>query len=160
MSLSHALLAQVSDRVPFQNRVEQIIARADKTTVRCELSAAERLGFALTRLELIEEDQGMQTFAQLERRAEQLCAKVTYLLEPLQPIELDRQLGSALLRSRVPRRRGDLLSYYEVLANTDHHMTVQRFCYDRAARKRRVVEFVLSPDQLEMLVDDLLLTAN
>ena len=63
----------------------------------------------------------------LETRAEQVCQRVTGLLEPLRLVEVDAPRQSALLRSEQPGQRGDERFYYEVLLDGDGGATVRRY---------------------------------
>ena len=161
MNISESIRRGVQHRAPFHNHVEQIIASESGLTVRCAVSGAERLACALTQLELVEEGLKSLTMEQLNARAERICQKITYLLEPLGKIEVDSLAKSALLRSAKPKTTGTQISYYELLASADRHTTLKRYCYDASRRDRTAVEFSLSNEQLELLLDDLVtLTAE
>ena len=161
MNLSWIVRSRVADRAPFRDRLEQVIASRDRVTVRCEVSCADSLGCALTQMQVLDEG-GPETLApeQLAARAERICDTVTYLLEPLRTIEVDQRAHVALIRSREPRRRGTQLSYYELLTTDDHGMSLHRYRFDDATRKRTAIPYVLTGDQLETLLDDLFLAAE
>jgi hypothetical protein len=151
----------VQHRAPFHDHVEHVIASDGGLTVKCAIAGAERLGCALTQLELVEEDRAVLTLDQLDARAERICKRITYLLEPLGKIEVDALAKSALVRSARPKKQGETISYYELLASADRHTTLRRYCYDAHRRSRSAVDFSLTNDQLEMLLEDLVtLTAN
>lgn len=155
MNLSEVIRRGVQHRAPFHDHVEHVIASEGGLTVRCAISGAERLGCAIAQLELVEEGQAVLTLDQLDDRVEQICRKVTYLLEPLGKIEVDAMAKSALVRSATPKRQGEQISYYELLACADRHTTLRRYCYDSGRRTRSSVDFALTNDQLELLLDDL-----
>lgn len=155
MNLSEVIRRGVQHRAPFHDHVEHVIASEGGLTVRCAISGAERLGCALAQLELVEEGRTVLTLDQLDDRVEQICQKITYLLEPLGKIEVDSLTKSALVRSATPKRQGEQISYYELLASADRHTTLRRYCYDAAKRSRATVDFALTNDQLELLLEDL-----
>lgn len=160
MTLGQTVLTKVYQRAPFENRIEQIFAHDHGLRVRCEMSEANRLGCALTHLEIASEDQTKITTDELAKRVDDLCAHVTYLLEPLRTVEIDRNAHSVLVRSREPRRKDDELAYYELIADEKLHLTLRRYSYSLSQRKRYPVPFVLSRDQLGILLDDLSQTVS
>ncbi|MFO0944484.1 MAG: hypothetical protein U1D30_00840 [Planctomycetota bacterium] len=160
MHLSESIRRGVQHRAPFHDHVEQIIASDSGLTVRCDVSSAERLGCAMTQLELVEVAPDALTIEELDARAEKICSKVTYLLEPLRKIELDAQTKAVLLRSKQPKQIGPKVCYYEILADAKRRTSLKRYCFDPELRKRFAVEFLLTSDQLELLVDDLIVVAN
>jgi hypothetical protein len=155
MSLSQTVQSRVSARAPFREQLEQVIASEGGVTVRCELSGADALGCAITQLQLVAESPRSLTMDELAAHADRICEKVTYLLEPLRCVEVDRQARLALLRSRQPKQKEKQLGYYELLLSADQTASLRRYSYDRGARKRTAVPLILTLDQLEMLVDDL-----
>lgn len=155
MTLSETVRARVLDRAPFRGHLEHFLVSEGNVTVRCDLSEAERLGLAVSQVEVVEESLRLLSTEDLARRADRLCEKVTYLLEPLRTVEVDRRAQAALLRSKCPRERHGLLTYYELIATADHHTTFRRFAYNVEQRKRGLVNFLVTTDQLERLVEDL-----
>ena len=53
--------------------------------------------------------------AQLERIGKALAEKLTYLMEPISPIEIDAEGCVVQLRSNPPQRNDDGRSYYELI---------------------------------------------
>lgn len=167
MNLSDTIRRGVELHAPFHDHVEQVLASQGGVTVRCSVSGAERLGCALTELELIEPGAAPLTMAELDERVERICAKVTYLLEPLRKIELDANAKVALVRSREPKHllvaRPDAdapaiehVAYYELLAQANRRVTLQRYRFVPTNRKRAPTEILLTNEQLALLVEDLL----
>lgn len=166
MNLSETIRRGVELHAPFHDHVEQVLASQGGVTVRCSVSGAERLGCALTELELVEPDGAPLTMAELEERVERICAKITYLLEPLRKIEVDANAKVALVRSREPKHlfvepSGDAapaiehVAYYELLAQANRRVTLQRYRFIPTDRKRAPTEILLTNEQLAILVEDL-----
>lgn len=155
MTLGRKVYQLVKERGPFNDRIEQVFSTEDDLRVRCEICEADRLGCAVTQLEIVREHPSQLSAAVLAERVERLCEKVTYLLEPLQTIEVDPRSKVILVRSRQPRQRDDELSYYELLAKEDWNLSLRRYTFEKSTRKRGPVPYVLTGDQLEMLLDDL-----
>ena len=141
---------------PFRDHLEQFIVSDERTTVRCEANCVDALACAVTQLEVAEDRAPALTTEAVARWADRICGKVTYLLEPLRTLEIDRRAHSALVRSAEPTRRGDNLCYYEMLVTGDHHVSLRRYSAQPALRRRQAVPFMLTNDQLEKLLDDLL----
>jgi hypothetical protein len=160
MTLSQSVRRRVEERAPLVGQVEQILSSEGGLTIRCEVQEAQRLGCALTQIELVAESPTPCDAMELADRAQRICDKVSYLLEPLQPIEVDGLSRTALVRSRTPRKSEGAISYYELLTSCDHHTSLRRYCFDESQRKRRLVEFLLTNDQLELLLEDLMQSAG
>jgi hypothetical protein len=93
----------------------------------------------------------------LQTRADQVCQRVTGLLEPLSLVEVDRTRNVAQLRSDQPGQRGDERFYYEVLLDGDGGSVVRRYQAPRPDEPRRQqVAFTLTHEALAKLVGDLI----
>lgn len=160
MLLSESIRRGVQRRAPFHDHVEQIIASEAGLTIRCDVSSAERLGCAMTQLQLVEAATDVLSIEELDARAEKICSKVTYLLEPLRKIEVDARTKAVLVRSKEPKLQGHKVCYYEILADAKRRTSLKRYCFDPELRQRFAVEFLLTSDQLELLVEDLVVATN
>jgi hypothetical protein len=165
MSVSESLHKLVEERIPFRDRIEPIVASDQGVTVRCDLTQAEGVGCMLTHLDLVEERKDSLTMDELVHWAEWICGRVTYLLEPLQVIEIDKKTGIAMIRSKMPKKKlakpaGEKIAYFEMLADQHHHASLRRYQYRRPTRDRGSVPFGLTHEQLEVLVDDLVESAQ
>jgi hypothetical protein len=166
MKVSESLQKLVEGRMPFQDRIEPIVASDDGVTVRCDLTRAEGVGCMLSHLDLVDERKDSLSMEELVYWAEWICGRVTYLLEPLQVLEIDRKHGIAMIRSKMPRRRrapnpsGEQIHYFEMLADQHHHASLRRYQFRPSTRERGSVPFGLTHDQLEVLVDDLVESAQ
>jgi hypothetical protein len=93
---------------------------------------------------------------ELKTRAEQLCQRVTGLMEPLRLVEIDALGNVALLRSEQPGQLGEDRFYYEVLLHGDGSSVVRRYRTPQADQPRRQqVAFTLTHEALGKLVRDL-----
>ena len=160
MRLSQKLRSVLREELPFHDERRVVDAAQGDWQVRCELTAAGPVGYALHRLELMDPSGQPLDAEKLHAWSERICQRVNYLLEPLRTIELDPHAARALVRSEKPRQREASLTYYELLADGKRHSSLQRYEYDRAQRRRHPVDFSLTSDQLEILVDDLVASAS
>jgi hypothetical protein len=93
---------------------------------------------------------------ELKTRAEQLCQRVTGLMEPLRLVEIDALGNVALLRSEQPGQLGEDRFYYEVLLHGEGSSVVRRYRTPQADQPRRQqVAFTLTHEALAKLVRDL-----
>jgi hypothetical protein len=80
----------------------------------CDLLALEMLACAFTRFEMSNTAWASQPIAGVKRIAENLAKRLTYLLEPISPIETDADECVVQMRSNPPRQNEDRTSYYEL----------------------------------------------
>ena len=155
MNISQMLANQIREPGCFTGAARHFAATDRGVTVHCDVTNAERLGCALSRLEMLKESGKPLSDSLLLDHANRICGKVNYLLEPLKVVEFDRLTHTALVRSDKPRKKGELVSYYELLAAADAKTVLRRVGFDTATRKYRALDLVLTGDQLEQLIDDL-----
>jgi len=96
----------------------------------------------------------------LKKWAEALCARVTYLLEQLGPLEIDLQGKQVLVRSKSPDKRDSAATFYEVLLQSQGAglFTLRRYRRDTQAASRVPVDLRTTHEVLEKLADDLIAT--
>jgi hypothetical protein len=96
----------------------------------------------------------------LKKWAEDLCARITYLLEQLGPLEVDAEGKQVLIRSKSPDRRDDARTFYEILLQSQGAgvFTLRRYRRDTAGAVRSHVDLRTTHELLEKLVDDLIAT--
>ena len=129
---------------------------ADKNVrLLAELTAVETLGVALSHLALDVPHlagAGQQT---LEDWGRALCARVTYLLEGLGPLEFDPQSSELLIRSVPPSRDAAATSYFEVMLNARGNgaFTLARYKATPGAGRTRE-DVPLTREVLKRLVRD------
>ena len=87
--------------------------------------------------------------------AEDITQRVTYLLEPIQPIEADQEACVVQLRSVKPDDRGGVQSYYEALVKTGGAISLQRY-QRQAGALRTSVAMTLTKEIIGRLAGDFL----
>jgi hypothetical protein len=78
------------------------------------------------------------TSAGLERIAKALSERLTYLMEPIRPIELDAGACVAQLRSSLPQRDDDGRSYYELVVRRRGEILLCRFRKEPATPRQQI----------------------
>jgi len=87
--------------------------------------------------------------------ANRVATKATGLLEPLRVLEVDEGRQTALLRSNDPSRRGEDVSYYELLLEGAGTATFRRYHASRTTGGRRdQVAFAFTHEALAKLIAD------
>jgi hypothetical protein len=89
MTLKDQLHAALANVAPFSGG-DRLVEVDDGTRhLECRLLALDTLGCAITRLALRADSLTGLSAQQLKETAEKLSARLTYLLEPISPIETD-----------------------------------------------------------------------
>ncbi|MEM8864801.1 MAG: hypothetical protein AAGF31_04575 [Planctomycetota bacterium] len=99
------------------------------------------------------------TIERVRAVAEEVTRRVTYLLEPIQPIEADAEACIVQMRSVEPDERGDTRTYYEALAKKGGTISLQRFEAQRGAM-RTSVAMTLTKEIIERLAEDFLASVS
>jgi hypothetical protein len=87
--------------------------------------------------------------------AERVARQASGLMEPLRVLEVDRQLGRAVLRSQAPARSDGNALYYELLLErTTHTVASLRRYAGSNGEPREAVPFVLTNDAVVKLATD------
>jgi len=93
----------------------------------CEFSALDTLACAFTDFTVSTDALAAATAEQLKQLGERLSARLTYLLEPISPIEFDREQCVVQLRSSPPERDEDRTSYYELAVRRGGSLSLRRY---------------------------------
>ncbi|HEY1602821.1 MAG TPA: hypothetical protein VGG64_24670 [Pirellulales bacterium] len=93
----------------------------------CDISALDSLACAFTSFTLSSNIVANLTADQLKRLGEKLAARLTYLLEPIRPIEFDHEQSILQMRSSPPDRDEESTSYYELVARRDGTLSLCRY---------------------------------
>jgi hypothetical protein len=89
----------------------------------------------------------------LEKQFELLKKKITYL-EEFTLTEYDRTNAALLLRSRVPQRLANTVSYYEIVLKGRNQLRFGRYEFDQAIGRRRVIPANLARQTFGRLLVD------
>ena len=126
-----------------------------------DVIAVESLGVSCEELRLSVPSLGTANLDTLKKWANDLCRRVTYLLENLGPLEFDARDNEVLIRSTPPdKSTGGATKYYEVMLTSQGAgcFSLRRFRNDSATGTRIPVPLQLTHEQLSKLVNDLVAT--
>lgn len=99
---------------------------------------------------------------ELERWGRDLCDRVSYLLEDISPLEVDKASHQVLIRSTPPDELPAGVKFYEIIlkSHSSGHFSLRRYESEKGATGRVPVDIQLTHEVLLKLVGDLLDTAQ
>jgi hypothetical protein len=92
-----------------------------------QIVALDGLALAFEHLTIISDALASAPIEQLQKVADALSKKLTYLLEPISPIEIDANQCIVQLRSNPPQRDDNGTRYYELLVRKGGELSLRRF---------------------------------
>lgn len=118
-----------------------------------ELTALDSLACAFERMSFSSGRLAGAPVDRLKRVAETLSAKINYLLEPMQPIEVDPEQCTVQLRSVPPQKDDDRTTYYELLVQRTGEISLMRYQHT-AGQGRTITPAQVTREVLGRLVED------
>jgi hypothetical protein len=104
------------------------VAVADGSrNLTCDIVERNALAVVFNQLRLTTTELASATAVELERISNALAARLTYLMEPIRPIELDTDACVVQLRSTPPQKDDDGRSYYELLVRRGGEIALARY---------------------------------
>jgi hypothetical protein len=119
----------------------------------CLLSEIHPLACRFDRLAVQTDRLRDATFDRLKQLSETLAERLTYLLEPISPVELDREGCVIQLRSNPPQKEDGGASYYELVARRGGELALCRY-QKRRGEPRHPISAVVTQEVLLRLADD------
>lgn len=130
-----------------------LAVKHDGATLRCEVTAIDALGVSFRKLALETLALAGVPLARLERIAKHLSEKLSYLLEPVEPIEADALTCTVQMRSNPPQKDDDGSSYYELLVKAGGELSLERYRKEPGA-KRTPLDATVTREVLLRLAGD------
>lgn len=133
----------------------------DGMEVRLNVADFDRFSFVVRSLELrslaaaLKPENGIPA---LQKRADFISDRITYLVEDLAVVEKDKVRRQIQLRSATPDADAQAINYFELILDATGHLILRRYRYDRQERRRSPVTFSVTGDVLERLINDLVAT--
>lgn len=152
MGLSKKLLESIRSRAPFSGVTESVVASSEVGSISCQLTEVDRLACSLVELTLATEALAGVSMDSLTAISEELSARLTYLLEPVAPIERDDERCVIQMRSKPPRLDDDGTRYFELVVERGRLSLLRYHRGNQTARQRVPAEVTL--EVLGRLVDD------
>ena len=155
MSLSKKIAAALDENTKVHVLPCTVTVEEGPHRLSLHLSALDTVGLACTALEFTTSSRVEWTSEGLGAWGERLAGRVSYLLEPLKVLEVDRDGGEVQIRSQNPTTRSEQRGYYEVRLFKQGTLKMGRYAFDEETRQRRCTPCQLTREVLERLADDL-----
>lgn len=153
MTLQEQLKQALDAMSAFGTGRQPVDVDAGGQRLSCELTALDSLACAFERLTLTADTLAGRSSADLKKAAEQLSARLTYLLEPISPIETDAEGCVVQMRSNPPQRDSDRTSYYELLVARSGELSLTRYSRP-TGQSRQVIPAHVTREVLLRLATD------
>jgi len=133
----------------------RIDEQRDGVRLSLDFEEVDKLGLRMRRFQAAMANPA-ETFdlARLRRQAEEIARRVSYLTENIALIEIDQSHGKAQLRSQAPLQEKSGKSYFEILLNGNHSLSLCRYEISGSASPRQLVAFGTTQEIFERLVND------
>ncbi len=134
-----SLAKQLSDKLNapgIDGTVISAVDGGDRLMVRVD--QADALAVLVLELKLTTDKLTGAPMAHVKQVAQNLTERITYLLEPIQPIEADAEACVVQLRSVKPEETQGAATYYEVLVKTGGSISLHRFEKPRGGLRREI----------------------
>jgi len=123
-------------------------------TLTCDITERNALAVSFDRLRLATAELAAADAARLERIGKALAAKLTYLMEPICPIEIDADACVVQLRSNPPHRDGDdSRSYYELIVRRGGEIALTRYRKENCGARQPIAATVTREVLLRLVGD-------
>jgi hypothetical protein len=130
-----------------------IAVTATPRTLTCSVLESNALAVSFDQLRLATSELSSANAADLERIAKSLAERVTYLMEPIAPIEIDAQSCVVQLRSNPPQRDDDGRTYYELTVRRGGEIALMRFRKEDGSTRQQVPATVTREVLLRLVAD-------
>ncbi len=151
MSLRDNFLEQLQSVLGQAN--QSVTVAAGQRTLRCEVDRCDPLAVAIYELVLQTAELATVDVAKLQAASQSLCDRVTYLLEPISPIETDADGCVVQMRSSPPQKSDTGRFYYELLLRRGGSVALRRYEKIPGAVRSRVAA-TLTHEVLGRLAED------
>jgi len=135
MTLSEKFKQAIAQVPSFTSGDRVVTVDDGPNRLECRLIALEPLACAVTSLSLRADKLSGMSADALKKVAEDLSTRLTYLLEPISPIETDAEGCTVQMRSNPPQKEDDRTSYFELLVSRNGELSLCR--YTRSAKTER-----------------------
>ena len=119
----------------------------------CGVVERNSLAVSFDRLRLATDELESADTAELERIGKALAGRLTYLMEPIAPIEIDAAACVVQLRSSPPQRDDDGRSYYELIVRRGGEIGLARFRKENGGARQQIAATVTREVLLRLVGD-------
>ncbi len=132
-----------------------LAAQHDGLDLTCELSNLDALACSFSHLTLATAALAGASTADLQRISDDLSKRLTYLLEPISPIETDVDGCVVQMRSNPPQQDDDGTQYYELLVRRGGSLSLRRWKKEPATGSRAAIDANVTREVFGRLIADM-----
>ena len=138
---------------PFAQGSQSLDVAENVGRLTAEIVALDALALAFEHVTLTANALASAPIDRLKQVADALSKRLTYLLEPISPIEVDADQCVVQLRSNPPQRDDNGTRYYELLVRRGGELSLRRF-EKKAGGTRQPIHAHVTREVFLRLVDD------
>jgi hypothetical protein len=127
MSLKSKTQSALTNLTPFATGTREIAEEEAGERLTATITALDTLALAFDHLTLVSQPLAGASIDELKKVADSLERRLTYLLEPIAPIEVDADGCVVQLRSNPPARDDNGTRYYELLVRRGGELSLRRY---------------------------------
>jgi len=154
MSLRSEIITALDQLGSFAVGPRELSLAADGVRLQCDIQSADQLALAINRTVVTVDKLRTAPLAKLETIAAGLAKRLTYLLEPISPIETDQEQCIVQMRSNPPSKGDDGTTYYELLVRRGGELELVRF-RKIPGQVRETIAATLTREVFTRLINDL-----
>ena len=159
MPVRHKLQSELTRLLGFSSRTPRsiLLKSGSQNQMEIDLTAVDSMSCSVSEIRILVPALVNAGFDDLKKWSDDLCNRITYLLEGIGPLELDPNSSTVLIRSTKPEKDTGHLRYYEIMlqAQSGGNFTLHRYEYNDEASQRKKVDLKLTHEILRKLVNDL-----
>jgi hypothetical protein len=125
----------------------------DNGRVEADLLAVDAIGCSFLTLAYSTDKLASSSLDELKKISESLISRLTYLLEPIGVVEVDRDRAAVQLRSNPPQKGDDGTNYYELMVRRGGDVTLSRY-QKKPGQIREIVPANVTREVLQRLAED------
>ena len=127
MTLKSQLQTALAGLAPFAQGSQSVAVSEAGQRLSADLTALDALALSFDHFTLTSSPLAAASLDQLKKVADALSKRLTYLLEPISPIEIDADQCVVQLRSNPPQRDDNGTRYYELLVRRGGELSLRRY---------------------------------
>jgi hypothetical protein len=127
MSLQSQTKLALANQSPFASGSQSLSAADAGARVEANLLALDALALAFDHVTVTRDALATAPIDQLTKLSDALSKRLTYLLEPISPVEVDADQCVVQMRSSPPHRDDNGTRYYELLVRRGGELSLRRF---------------------------------
>lgn len=159
MNISQKLQSELTRLIGFSSQTPKsiLLNSGSQNQMEIDLTAVDSMSCSVTEIRMIVPKLVNANFDILKKWSDELCQRITYLLEGIGPLELDPDSSKVLIRSTKPETDKGKIRYYEIMLQSQSggNFVLQRYEYFDQTNQRNRVDLKVTHEILRKLSRDL-----